>query len=97
MSNAFDLTGRVALVTGAAQGIGAAIATKLAAAGASVVCADFAPMADESIAAMDAATRASGRSINTSEPAIAATKGTKILQCEHGRPKNRQIATSDAE
>ena len=60
MSNPFDLSGKVALVTGGAQGIGAAISAKLATAGASVICADFAPMADESIAAMEAATKAGG-------------------------------------
>ena len=62
MNNPFDLSGKVALVTGAAQGIGAAIAARLAAAGASVVCADFAPMAAESTAAMDAAIAQSGSS-----------------------------------
>jgi len=60
MSNPFDLSGKVALITGAAQGIGAGIAAKMAAAGASVICADFAPMADESVAAMEAATKVGG-------------------------------------
>ena len=44
-----------------------------------------------------AATRASGRSINTNDPTTAATTGTRIFQSEQGLPKNRQIATSDAE
>lgn len=60
MSNPFDLSGKVALITGAAQGIGAGIAAKMAAAGASVICADFAPMADESVATMEAATKEGG-------------------------------------
>ncbi|MFT3734029.1 MAG: SDR family oxidoreductase [Rhodocyclaceae bacterium] len=60
MSNPFDLTGKVALVTGAAQGIGAAIAAKYMEAGASVIAADFAPMADESIAAYEAAKAKTG-------------------------------------
>ncbi len=60
MSNQFDLSGKTALVTGAAQGIGAAIAARLAEAGASVICADFAPMSAETIAAMDTATARSG-------------------------------------
>jgi 3-oxoacyl-[acyl-carrier protein] reductase len=38
---AFDLTGRVAIVTGAASGIGATSARMLAGAGATVVCADL--------------------------------------------------------
>ena len=60
MSNPFDLSGKVALITGGAQGIGAAIAAKVAEAGANVICADFAPMAAESTAAMDAAVAKTG-------------------------------------
>jgi 2-deoxy-D-gluconate 3-dehydrogenase len=55
MSNPFDLSGKVALVTGAAQGIGAAIAIKMAEAGAEIVVADFGAMVPETIAGLDAA------------------------------------------
>ncbi|WEV33200.1 SDR family NAD(P)-dependent oxidoreductase [Mycolicibacterium fortuitum] len=41
MPNIFDLTGRAAIVTGAAGGLGAAFSWVLARAGASVICADF--------------------------------------------------------
>lgn len=60
MSNPFDLSGKVALITGAAQGIGAAIAIKMAEAGASVIAADFAPMADETKAGLEAAVAKTG-------------------------------------
>ena len=51
----FKLDGKVAVVTGAASGIGAATATTLAAAGAQVMCADIAGLEDTVAAIGDAA------------------------------------------
>jgi 2-deoxy-D-gluconate 3-dehydrogenase len=51
--DAFRLTGKVALVTGAAQGLGAAMAVGLAEAGADVVVLDRAPL-DETVTAIQA-------------------------------------------
>jgi 3-oxoacyl-[acyl-carrier protein] reductase len=42
MSDSFDLTGRVAIITGASSGIGAATARRFAHAGASLILSDFA-------------------------------------------------------
>ena len=57
MSLSFDLTGKVAIVTGASRGIGAAIAAALAEAGASVV---LASRKQESVEAVAAQIRAQG-------------------------------------
>jgi 3-oxoacyl-[acyl-carrier protein] reductase len=51
-AQAYDLTGKVAVVTGAASGIGRATAMTLANAGASVACADIAPKLEETAAAI---------------------------------------------
>lgn len=51
IAQAFDLTGRVAVVTGAGRGLGRAISARLAEAGATVVCADI----DDTTAAETAA------------------------------------------
>lgn len=56
-ADAFDLGGRVALVTGAARGLGAAIATTFASRGASLVLCDRDP---DGLAAVEAAVRAGG-------------------------------------
>ena len=67
----FDLSGRVAVVTGAGGGLGAACATALAAAGASVICLDLDGAAAETTAAAigGGGGRAEARAVDVSRPA----------------------------
>ncbi len=71
MAGAFDLTGEVALVTGASRGIGSAIATTLAAAGARVVGTATTAGGAEQISARLAGVGQGGRGIvlDVSKPA----------------------------
>lgn len=71
MSGSFDLTGEVALVTGASRGIGSAVLAALAAAGARVIGTATTPAGAEQIGARLAAAGHAGRGIvlDVSRPA----------------------------
>ncbi len=59
ISEAFDLSGQVGIVTGAGRGLGRAIAARLAEAGATIVCADVVEATAAETASIIAATGAS--------------------------------------
>ena len=80
-----QLTGRVALVTGASRGIGRAIALRLAAAGAMVAAAARAENAGETTAAiLSAGGRAEAVSMDVSDPASVETAVGGVIG-RHGR------------
>jgi 3-oxoacyl-[acyl-carrier protein] reductase len=79
-SELFDLTGRVALVTGAGSGLGAASARLLARAGATVVCADI----DEARAGLAA------------DEIVAAGGAAEPVQCDVSRRADVERAVHDA-
>ena len=81
----FDLTGRVALVTGASRGIGRAIAGKLAAQGAYVVAAARGDHAQDTVAALTAAgRRAEAISLDVTDQAAVEQLPAAIVE-RHGR------------
>jgi len=82
-ANAFRLDGEVAVLTGAGAGIGKAIATTFAAAGAAVVVTDLDGKAAEAVAAEIAAVggRAAGLAVNvTEERDLAAAAETAVAR-----------------
>jgi len=82
----FDLSGRVAIVTGAASGIGRAAATMLAANGAAVVCADVADAGVRATATAinDGGGNAAARVVNVAERSEVASLVTDTVN-DHGR------------
>ncbi|MEV6009451.1 SDR family NAD(P)-dependent oxidoreductase [Streptomyces sp. NPDC051976] len=84
-TTAYDLSGRVALVTGAASGIGRASARSLAGAGALVVCADRdGPGARETVALIEkAGGSAEARTLDVTDKAAIARTVADIVQ-DHG-------------
>ena len=78
-----DLTGKIALVTGAARGIGAAIARTLARDGAHVVCLDV-PSAGDALAAVANQVRGSAYQLDLNSEGAAA-RLVDHLRSRHGR------------
>jgi 3-oxoacyl-[acyl-carrier protein] reductase len=81
----FNLSGKVALVTGASRGIGRAIAARLADQGATVIAAARADHADECVAELTArGQRAEALSLDVTDPAaVEAVPGAIVAR--HGR------------
>ena len=83
---AFDLTGKAALITGAGSGIGRATAVMLGAVGASVMCADVDEAAAEATAGVIAQAGGTARARGTDVTSAADVDGAVAdVVAEHGR------------
>lgn len=92
----FDLTGKVAVITGAASGIGAATALRFARAGADVVCAVYSPDGHDTTA-LKAALAETGRRALFVETDVSQTTSIDNLVAEALREFGRvDIALANA-